>query len=494
MRLAGLMLACLVFAPSGGFSETGTSLRVIAEAEAYRRITLEVSLPASVEAHAYQIWFSEAPFEQIKDARLHSVIQIGETAGLERIPEGAAYEDCWSGGLPVYRSALGTPVVAPGARSFTCALTGMLPETDYWFAAVPVDASGAPLTGARTSTGTVSTAWGRTRTPDERAAETDTRPVLFALGSIVLSLVVLLLFLRWRDLNAGRTQARLAHLYIAPAIIALAALTFYPVLYGIWLALTDAGQTHLGQEQFIGLANFAEIFTSAGLTRVGLFTLLWAVANVSAHLGLGLMLAVALNHPRLKGRTLYRTLLLLPWAIPGYISVLAWRGMLEPGGLLNAVLGTDLDWLATPNSARTLVILVNIWLGVPFMMMALSGALQSLPQDMYEAADVDGVRPWQQFLHLTLPSLKTIVVPLSLLGFIWTFNMFHVIFLMTRGNPHIGFGEPGATDILITYVYDIAFEYGEYGVAAAWSVVIFLMLVTFSWLYLKQTKAIEAIR
>ena len=167
--------------------------------------------------------------------------------------------------------------------------------------------------------------------------------------------------------------------------------------------------------------------------------------------------------------------------------------MLEPDGLLNAVLGTDLAWLAQPGAARTLVILVNIWLGVPFMMMALSGALQSVPQEMMEAAEVDGVGRWRQFRHLTLPSLKSVVVPLSLLGFIWTINMFHVIYLMTRGAPYVGFGEPGATDILITYVYDVAFEYGNYGVAAAWSVAIFLILLAFSWFYLRRTRALESI-
>ena len=489
MRRTLLILAFLVAMPSAGLCATDITLRVVEESATYRRIALQASLPADTAAHAYQVWFSDAVFGDVEQARLHSIIKVGDTAELERIAEGEAYEDCWIDGLPIHRDTSGAAVIAPNSRTFTCALPGMLPDTDYWFAVRAVHADGEPLNRLP-----LTPIRGRTEVPDERAAQADTRPILFALGSIVLSLALLLMYFRWRDLSAGRGHARLAHLYIAPAMLALAALTFYPILYGIWLSFTDANQTHLGQERFIGLSNFAEIFTAPGLGRVGGFTLAWAFINVAAHLGLGLLLAIALQSPRLKGRTLYRTLLLLPWAIPGYISVLAWRGMLEPGGLLNAVLGTQLDWLATPNSARTLVILVNIWLGVPFMMMALSGALQSLPRDAYEAADVDGVHPWRQFLHLTLPSLKTILVPLSLLGFIWTFNMFHVIFLMTRGNPHLGFGEPGATDILITYVYDVAFEYGQYGIAAAWSVAIFLMLVVFSWLYLKQTKAIEAIR
>ena len=158
---------------------------------------------------------------------------------------------------------------------------------------------------------------------------------------------------------------------------------------------------------------------------------------------------------------------------------------------VNDLLGTNIDFLSDPTGAQIVVILVNIWLGVPFMMMSISGALQALPKDMYEAAELDGVTGWDAFRHLTLPNLRSALVPLTLLGFIWTFNMFNVIYLMTDGGPNLYFGEPGQTDILITYVYDVAFREGAYGVAAAWSVIIFLMLLAFSWTYMKQTNATE---
>ncbi|DAC50468.1 MAG TPA: sugar ABC transporter permease, partial [Candidatus Poseidoniales archaeon] len=320
----------------------------------------------------------------------------------------------------------------------------------------------------------------------------DTSPVLFALGAIFLSLVVLLGYGRAMDVRAGRLHGKSAHFYIAPAMFALAMLTFYPVLYGIWLAFTDADATRLGDQAFIGLANFIEVFTASGFLRVTLFTLIWTVVNVAAHIGLGLFLAMVLQYANIRGKTAYRTVLLLPWAIPSYISVLVWKGMFQPEGLVNAVLGTDLHFLAEPTGAQIVVIFVNIWLGVPFMMMSLSGALQALPREMYEAAKLDGVGAWDTFRHLTLPNLKSALVPLSLLGFIWTFNMFNVIYLLTDGGPDLYFGEPGQTDILITYVYDVAFRDGAYGVAAAWSVVIFMMLVAFSWTYMKRTQATEA--
>ncbi|MED5498440.1 MAG: sugar ABC transporter permease, partial [Candidatus Thermoplasmatota archaeon] len=280
---------------------------------------------------------------------------------------------------------------------------------------------------------------------------------------------------------------------VAPALLALTVLTFYPVIYGMWLSLTDADQTRLGDQVFIGLGNFAEVFATSGFLRVTAFTLLWTVANVVAHIGFGLLLALLLNAADLRGRTVYRTVLLLPWAIPSYISVLVWRGLFEPMGAINDLLGTDLNLLSDAGGARLAVILVNVWLGIPFMMMSISGALQGLPKDMYEAAKVDGIGAYDRFRHLTLPNLRSALVPLSLLGFIWTFNMFNVIYLMTDGGPNLDFDGPGSTDILITYVYDVAFRDGAYGVAAAWSVVIFLMLVAFSWTYMKRTNATEAV-
>lgn len=360
---------------------------------------------------------------------------------------------------------------------FQCSLTGMIPNQEHHIT-------------VNDSTGMIYEEYATSSIEDILPESRGTSGVLFAIGSIIVSLIALLSYGAWKDRE--KTSAKGSHFYIAPALLALAVLTFYPVFYGFWLSLTDASQTHLGDESFIGLSNFIEVFTSEGFLKVTLFTLIWTVSNVLAHIAIGLFLAILLNDERLRGRVGYRTIMLLPWAIPSYISVLIWRGIFQPDGLLNDLLGTDLNLLADPTGAQVVVILVNIWLGVPFMMMSLSGALQSIPKEMYEAAEVDGVNSWDQFRHLTLPNLKSALVPLSLLGFIWTFNMFNVIYLMTDGGPNLGYG-PGSTDILITYVYDVAFIDGKYGVAAAWSVVIFAMLLIFSWRYMKQTNATEAV-
>ena len=458
------------------------------DAQDYRRIHIDVSYEANAAIGAFQVWFADRPFSAVSDAELHSIVRVGDTAGLERVPEGKAYDDCRSGGLPVFRDADRFPVVSAQATGWSCALSGMARDQDQWIAVVPVSADGVALVDADDLTPVV----GRTSVADERTPPPDTRPVLFALGSVILSAIVLLSYLRWSDARRGSTTSRLAHYYVAPGVIALATLTFYPILYGIWLAFTNADQSRLGDEVWIGIANFFTVLTTPGVVRVTLFTFVWAISNVIFHVFFGLALAVALNRSGLKGKTLYRTILLLPWAIPAYISVLAWNGMLQPDGLINAVLGTDIDFFSGVTSARVVVILVNIWLGVPFMMMTLSGAMQALSKDMFEAAELDGISRWDQFRFLTFPNLKSTMVPVSLLSFIWTFNSFNTIYLLSRGQPYIGFGEPGATDTLITYVFAVAFEYGRYGVAAAWSVLIFLMLIGFSWAYLQRTRATES--
>ncbi len=454
----------------------------------YRRVHIDVEFEPDPMIDRFEVWVASESFTSTRNADLHSVVRVADTAGLERLDEGVAFDDCWSDGRGIHRDPDGVPVISGTADNWSCQLTGMNPGMEQWIAVVPIAADGRALINENALEPVV----GRTDVPDLRTPPPDTRPVLFALGSVIVSAIVLLSFLRWQDARRGRTKSRLAHFYVAPALIGLATLTFYPILYGIWLAFTNADQSYLGDEAFVGLANFVTVFVSPGLWRVTLFTLVWAVSNVVAHVGLGLLLAIALNRAGLKGKTIYRTIILLPWAIPGYISILAWNGMLQPDGLVNAVLGTSIDIFAGVGSARVVVILVNIWLGVPFMMMTLSGALQALSADMFEAAEIDGVSRWDQFRFLTLPNLKSTMVPVSLLGFIWTFNSFNTIYLLTRGQPYIGFGEPGATDTLITYVFAVAFEYGHYGFAAAWSVLIFLMLVGFSWTYIKRTRATEA--
>ena len=425
--------------------------QAIAPNTGYR--TIQVNFTAEPETN-YSIFL---------DGELHTEIIPDTGQGMLSV----GYDNCTADGIEM--NQMGQIRLLPsGAENIECTLTGMIPNQLH---SIEVYSASGLLLSIEALTGV----------GDERPDSGDTSPVMFAIGAIILSLIALLSYARYRDGQLGRTNSRLAHFYIAPAMLALAILTFYPVMYGFWLSFTDADQTRLGEQVFIGLANFWEVLTASGFLRVTIFTLVWTVVNVTAHIGIGLFLALVLQRADIRGKTAYRTILLLPWAVPSYISVLVWKGMFQPDGLINDLLGTDINFLSDPTGAQIIVILVNIWLGIPFMMMSISGALQALPSDMYEAAKIDGVTGWDAFRHLTFPNLRSALVPLSLLGFIWTFNMFNVIYLMTDGGPDLYFGEPGQTDILITYVYDVAFRDGAYGVAAAWSVIIFLMLLAFSW-------------
>lgn len=421
----------------------------------------------------------------IDDQTPHTQILVTNVEGIERPPPGAALFKCMSDGLPMHQSETFTPLISASTEDVQCALSGFKTGQAYEVRAILRSSDGRVL--SRTEPLKLIT-----NVSDVRLLPPNTRPILYVLGSIFLSIITLLLGLRWWEAKSGRSQARNAYFYIGPAILALGLLTFYPIIYGIWLAFTDANQTHLGRSEFIGVQNFFEVFASSGLVQVSLFTLTWTVVNVVFHVVLGLGIALILNRQKLIGRGVYRTILLLPWAVPAYISVLAWQGLLQPEGLVNLFLGANANFLGEANSARISVTLVNIWLGVPFMMMSLAGAMKAIPTDMYEAADLDGVSRYDQFRHITFPNLKSTLVPLSLLSFIWTFNMFNTIYLLTRGGPYLGFGKPGATDIMVTYIYDVAFEYGDYGLAAAWSVVVFLLLLSFSVFYVKQTRATEA--
>jgi arabinogalactan oligomer/maltooligosaccharide transport system permease protein len=258
---------------------------------------------------------------------------------------------------------------------------------------------------------------------------------------------------------------------------------------------------------WIGLDNYVDILRDVSVahrTAEGLvwnyqnfywtlgFTILWTISNVTIGVTLGLLLALALNTKGLAFRAGYRVLLILPWAVPTYITALVWRGMFHKQfGIINQIFQIfgfePVAWFDKPFTSFLAVLTTNGWLSFSFMMVVSLGALQSIPADLYEAARVDGATRWQQFRSITLPSLRPALIPAIILSVIWTFNQFIVIFLVSAG-------EPGrATEILITQAYRIAFEQYRYGYAAAYSVVIFLILLAYGTWQNRVTRATEAI-
>ncbi|MDQ4078780.1 MAG: maltose ABC transporter permease MalF [Chloroflexota bacterium] len=262
-----------------------------------------------------------------------------------------------------------------------------------------------------------------------------------------------------------------------------------------------------GYRTVVGLENFRRVFTSPALRgpfiRVFIWTFAFAILSVATTFALGLLLAILFNDPDLRGRKIIRSFLIIPYTIPAVISVLMWRGMLNPrfgpvNDLLASTFGVSPQWFADPVMAKVGVLLVNLWLGYPYMMLLSSGALQAIPSDVYEAASVDGANVWQKFRSITVPLLLVSLGPLLISSFAFNLNNFNVIFLYNEGGPPIS-GSPtpaGHTDILISYTYSLAFGSGrgaDYGFAAAITIFIFLMVATITFFQFRYTKMLEEV-
>jgi ABC-type sugar transport system permease subunit len=283
-------------------------------------------------------------------------------------------------------------------------------------------------------------------------------------------------------LATGIRVHRVALGFLAPAAIPMLVLVAAPFVIGLVLGFYDH---HHGTWTYVGLHNFGEILSGGGralddpLNFWFIFgvTVLWTVANVVFHVTIGVTLALLLSRTWLRGKGLFRMLFILPWAVPNYITALMWKGMFDSEyGALNSLLhavGLDsVSWFSSWATSFSANVITNTWLGFPFMMVVALGALETIPKEIYEAADVDGASPWQRFHHITLPHLRPALGPAVALGSIWTFNMFNVIYLVSAGAPG------GSTNILVTDAYRWAFERGErYGMAAAYATIIFGILL-----------------
>ena len=249
----------------------------------------------------------------------------------------------------------------------------------------------------------------------------------------------------------------------------------------------------------IWFENYSNIVTDSRvrgpLIRVFIWTVVFALLTVLTTFALGLLLALALNKP-IRGRRIYRSILVLPYAMPSVMSILIWGGMFNTEfGAINTLLGTNIAWFSDPNFARVAVILVNLWLGFPYFYLISSGSLQAIPSELMEAAAIDGANPRQIFRKITLPLLLQILSPLLIASFAYNFNNFNLIYLLTGGGPRNELdGEiAGATDILISYTYKIAFGTGtqDLGLASAISLIIFLLVASISLYSLRKSKVLE---
>jgi len=232
------------------------------------------------------------------------------------------------------------------------------------------------------------------------------------------------------------------------------------------------------------------------LISVFIWTVVFATVTVITQFAFGLLLALALNKP-IRGRRIYRSILILPYAMPSVMSILIWGGMFNTEfGAVNEILGSNIAWFQDPTFARVAVILVNLWLGFPYFYLVSSGSLQAIPSELLEAAAIDGANPRQVFSKVTLPLLLQILSPLLIASFAFNFNNFNLIYLLTGGGPREQLdGEiAGATDILISYTYQIAFgsNLQDLGLASAISVLIFFLVASISLYGVRKSKVLES--
>lgn len=404
-------------------------------------------------------------------------------------------------------TAIGKTVAATAeaSRSVIAAL-GLRAEPAADPAAWDCDAFRRPL-GFVTASGTLNES---KLTPELELVRRGARRALA--GIVVLSFVLLVFFASGgaAKLKEVLVDNRQAYAYTAPALIGMAVLVFFPFLYGIVLSFTDSNIYNSAKsipDIWVGLRNYIEVLSDFSIAKTGVdgsvvfnylnfywtlfVTIVWTIANVTFGVTVGLALALILNTKGLALRPIYRVLLILPWAMPNYITALIWKGMFhQQFGVVNQVIqmagGSAVSWFQTPFTSFLTALATNGWLSFPFMMVVSLGALQSIPGDLYEAARVDGASRWQQFVSITLPSLKPALVPAIILSVVWTFNMFNIVYLVTQGEPG------GSTEILITQAYKFAFEKYRYGYAAAYSTVIFLILLAYGTFQNRMSRATEA--
>ncbi len=309
-----------------------------------------------------------------------------------------------------------------------------------------------------------------------------------------------------------------AYMYLIPAFLVMGIITFYPMGYEVWMSFTNYGLQNLRVDapppNWVGLENYVRILQNElGLSnfdffRTLLFNLFWTFSNVIIHVALGILIAVALNTEGLWFKRIYRAIYILPIIIPQIIIANIWRNMYDPDyGAINQglafvgkLLGLSpglfhirwIDQIDPPIPGIPLplsffaLLITNVWLGWPFMTVVATGALQSIPRDLYESAEMDGASGYQQFRHITLPLLRPAMVPAAVYGIVVTFNLFSLIYFLSGGGPL------RQTEILLTVAFRLVNEQRLYGVAAAFAIYVFFILLIITLLTNAITRATES--
>lgn len=310
---------------------------------------------------------------------------------------------------------------------------------------------------------------------------------------------------------------RMPYLYLVPAFLVMGVITVYPLIYQVWMSFTDFGILNLRQgpsavaPAWVGIQNYIDIITSQlsipnyNFVRLLLYNLVWAFSNVIIHVILGVGIALLLHTKGLWFKRLYRSLFIIPVVIPPIIVATVWKNMYDPThGAINELLAVvggvfgipattfEIDWLRQIQDPFPLISLplaffamlgTNTWLGWPLNAVVATGALQSIPGELYEAAEIDGAGRWQQFRNVTLVFLRPAMIPYAIYGFVITFNLFYLAYFMSAGGPQ------GRTEVLVTQAYRLVNDQRLYGVGASFAVIMFFILLTITLITNRMVKA-----
>ena len=284
-----------------------------------------------------------------------------------------------------------------------------------------------------------------------------------------------------QKLKSYTDQTYIAYALIAPAAIYIILIVAWPLLETIRLSFTNSS---LAGEDYVGLENYQKMFSSKKFNGIVTRTFVWMFFSVSLKLIIGLIGAVLLN-ANLKGRSIFRVLVMPPWVVPIAIGMLGWLwlyngyfGIIAGVGMRTGILDGPFGFLAYKQSAFISTIIADVWVGTPMVTVFFLAAMQGVPRDLYEAAYCDGASRWDRFFKITLPQITPVIITMSLLSAIWTFNSFEIIWILTEGGPR------GSTTTLIIDTYKQALGNYKFGRGAARAVVVMILLMLFAGFYL----------
>lgn len=294
------------------------------------------------------------------------------------------------------------------------------------------------------------------------------------------------------------------YLMLSPGFLLLILVVVFPIIFMVLLAFTNYNLYHSPPARLVdwnGISNFIDIFKldiwRETFISVFSWTVVWTFVATSGQIAIGMFLAIVIHQKELKFKRLFRTILILPWAVPAFISILIFSGMFNEtfGAINNDILAffgiASIPWMSDPFWAKIALIFIQWWIGFPFVFTMITGVLQSIPEELYEAATIDGATLWNKFRHITLPIVLFTTAPIMITQFTSNFNNFNVIYLFNGGGPAVSGQNAGSTDILISWIYNLTMTSAQYGKAAAITLVLSMIVIAIALWQFKRTKSFK---